>query len=280
MNRQKHITTQKNTLRKSLGYGISSFLGIRNNWGLKTNSKFWMHHKLCRIKAKNIKFSSDALAIATTAHEKGFACLGKAKIQPSTQRAILDYFDNRTARKGKLEMDTNSTQILSDSLFSIVQSISEPIFAYYNSYFQACSVKIQEISPGFQDAGSSFGFHTDDSPYSVNKVFIYFTDTYENNGAFRTFDYATSDKLLQKGMLKSAPPGVARKLTQNLIDKKVLSSLQVLEGPEGTSLLFDNNLIHKGTLPLKGRRIHMVLEIMPSHKEMDLKQFMKNYRTP
>ena len=96
------------------------------------------------------------------------------------------------------------------------------------------------------------------------KLFIYLTDTRESNGAFRAFDYEHTDQLLRLGMLESTHPGERRAKAQSIVPPGFDQWLTVVEGPKGMVFLFDNNLIHKGTLPLEGKRIHVSMEIMPS----------------
>ena len=53
--------------------------------------------------------------------------------------------------------------------------------------------------------------------------------------------------------------------------------VKTYSGIEGTILVFENNIIHKGNLPKKGYRDLIILETMQSHKdflEKDLENFL------
>ena len=61
-----------------------------------------------------------------------------------------------------------------------------------------------------------------------------------------------------------------------MITKQDLNELNVLEGSAGTVLMFDNNLIHKGTVPVVGYRSIFQIEIYPSNKKLTLSNVKKS----
>jgi len=153
--------------------------------------------------------------------------------------------------------------------------IKSPINAYYGAHFKINWIDIQKIIPGEQSKGSSFSYHVDDSPHGIAKIFIYLTDTFKENGAFRAFNYAKTDGFIKKGILKTTQPGEVRNAYQHLITKQDEEGLSIVEGSAGTAFIFDNNLVHKGTLPLSGERIHISMEMMPSDRPFSLEDIKR-----
>ena len=62
-----------------------------------------------------------------------------------------------------------------------------------------------------------------------------------------------------------------REKCQKLANKLSSTNLKIQSGNKGTVLCFDNNLIHKATLPKSGYRDLIVFEILPSIKETNIK---------
>lgn len=247
-------------------------LYFKNNWGLKVNLRYWLHYQYCRLFSPIRSFSQEEKAAAQTAWKEGVAKIGTADVQ-NLATTVSAEFDKIILLHGCGALDRGTIKALAEPLYDVIKQIEHAICAYYKSSFRVNWIDVQKIVPGVQPKGSSFSYHIDDSPYTLAKVFIYLTDTYANNGAFRAFNYAWTDKFLRKGLLKSTQPGEVRDACQNIISKEDERSLQVIEGVKGTAFIFDNNLAHKGTLPLEGCRMHISMEIMPSTKPLTLADF-------
>jgi hypothetical protein len=163
-----------------------------------------------------------------------------------------------------------------DDLYSILKSIDPKILSFYKSYYVPYWIQIQRNNPGQVEAGSAFQWHTDDNPTGVMKVFIYLNDVNESNGAFRAFPKQSTTYLFFKGFRSN---GVQTRVdAQPLVNeyfKKYPKRLKILEGPTGTVLGFDNNLVHKGTLPQKGYRHVVQILLYPSGTPLSIQSVKK-----
>jgi hypothetical protein len=163
-----------------------------------------------------------------------------------------------------------------DDLYGILKSIDTKILSFYKSYYVPYWIQIQRNNPGQVEAGSAFQWHTDDNPRGVMKVFIYLNDVNESNGAFRAFPKQSTTYLFFKGFRSN---GVQTRVdAQPLVNeyfKKHPKRLKILEGPTGTVLGFDNNLVHKGTLPQKGYRHVVQILLYPSGTPLSIQSVKK-----
>ncbi len=239
---------------------------FRNNWGLKVNLRYFLYHRYCKLRAGNLNLKAADKKAVQKAHQSGLGIIGLADVSELSALAAR-YFDDMSIPHGSASLSRDISASLAQPVYELVRQLQGPIRAYYGSHFKVNWVEFQKIVPGVQPKGSSFSYHTDDSPYKLIKAFAYLTDTYKNNGAFRAFDYKWTDKLIKKGILKTSQPGAMRDSCQHLISKEDEENLTIVEGKQGTAFIFDNKLIHKGTLPLEGQRIHISLEIMPASRD-------------
>lgn len=242
--------------------GLRVSLGIRNSHHPLRNLLYVAWQRYARFKS-DAKFAPRDAELAARLRACGLAVLGKSDVDALAQ-LVDEKFTGVALENGFAQLPRRYNSLLVPHLYRVLQEHRGAIEAYYRSYFRVNWFEVQRIAPGQQSAGTSFGYHTDDTPNPVIKLFIYLTDTAESNGAFRAFEYPHTDELLKRGMLQSVSPGEARLRAQQLVPAEFESKLTVVEGPKGTVFVFDNNLIHKGTLPRQGMRTHVSLELMPA----------------
>ena len=237
-------------------------LGMRNTHGYKRNLLYFLYARYCRFKS-GVACSARDLAIARELHRTGIAKIGVSDVG-ELARIAEEKLAAVPLVNGYAQFPRQYNPLMVPHLFRVLQANAGVIEACFRSHFRVNWFEVQMIAPGQQPSGSSFGYHTDDTPLPLIKLFIYLTDTGEANGAFRAFEFRDTDELLRRGMLDSVPPGEKRAQAQRLVTPDYEKRLRVVEGPKGTVFVFDNNLVHKGTLPRQGRRIHVSMEIMPS----------------
>lgn len=247
---------------------------FRNNWGIKINMVYWLHLQYCRLFSKTVAFSKREKEQAKQAWQQGYAKIGIANVI-ELNRKVAEKFEAIPLVNGYAALSRAEVQELAEQIFYVIKELAPSVCAYYKSSFKINWIDIQKIEPGVQPKGSSFSYHIDDSPYSIAKIFIYLTDTYRDNGAFRAFNYAWTDKFLRKGLLKSSQPGEVRNRCQTIISEEDEKFLNVIEGQSGAAFIFDNNLAHKGTLPIQGCRMHISMEIMPSIQPLTVEEIRK-----
>ncbi len=162
-----------------------------------------------------------------------------------------------------------------EEIFEIMKEIDPKLRSFYKSFYVPFWIQIQKNNPGIVEAGSAFQWHTDDNPVGVMKVFVYLNDVKESNGAFRAFPKWMTTWLFLKGFRSNGIETRVR--AQPLVErfyKRYPNKLRILEGRAGTILGFDNNLVHKGTLPRAGCRY--VIQILLYPKVLHLASFAGN----
>jgi hypothetical protein len=237
-------------------------LGMRNTHGFRRNLLYFLYERYCRVKS-GVASSARDIAIARELHRTGISKIGVSDVAEMA-RIAEDKLAAAPVVNGYAQFPRQYNTLMVPHLFRVLEENAGPIEACFRSHFKVNWFEVQMIAPGQQPPGSSFGYHIDDTPLPLIKLFIYLTDTGEANGAFRAFDYRDTDELLRRGMLDSVSPGEKRAQAQRLVTPDHEKRLRIVEGPKGTVFVFDNNLVHKGTLPRQGKRIHVSMEIMPS----------------
>jgi hypothetical protein len=249
-------------------------LGIRNTHGMKRNLAYSVFQRLAQLKA-NIAPSAEQRAQAGQLRRHGVAKLGVLNVDQLAE-IVEEKLSDVPFIHGYAQLPRRHNPLIAPYLFRILQEKGGAIEAFYSSHYRVNWFEVQKIAPGEKAAGSSFEYHTDDTPLPIIKLFVYLSDTYESNGAFRAFDYARTDELLRRGMYASSSPGERRTRAQALVPPSWEQYLTVVEGVKGTVFIFDNNLIHKGTLPRQGTRTHVSVEIMPSATPQTLEHLLKD----
>lgn len=245
----------------------------RNTLGFGKNSYYSNYCKEMRriylSSGKELE-SSKELAMLKTDH---LAVIGKVECGEFAN-SIEKEFENVKDPVKSLEQE--KAVKYADNLYAILKTIDSKIISFYKSYYVPYWIQIQRNNPGQVEAGSAFQWHTDDNPRGVMKVFIYLNDVNENNGAFRAFPKRSTTYLFFRGFRSN---GVQTRVdAQPLVNKyfkKYPNRLKILEGPTGTVLGFDNNLVHKGTLPEKGYRHVVQILLYPSDVPISIQSVKK-----
>lgn len=211
--------------------------------------------------------------------EIGVSILGKSNVT-DLARSVAMLMADVPIHNGFSSLPREMNPIVAPLIYRVVQEHKAKIESHFRSNFRVNWFEVQKIVESSQPADGSFLYHTDDVPDDVFKLFIYLTDCTEQTGAFRTFDYKVTNQLIKAGMLESSNPGQPRVDAQKLVSIDLEKSLIVIEGEKGTVFMFDNNLIHKGTLPRRGQRIHVSMELMPDVKPLNFAQFSKDCALP
>lgn len=123
---------------------------------------------------------------------------------------------------------------------------------------------------------SSWLWHYDDVAPGHIKVMFYLTSTTKDNGAFLVLKSDNDYKLMNSS--KISPTKTERKtFPKSRIPIKYIDKLksegyyeQHVEGEQGTFILFNHNIIHKATKPIKTpERICMIFIFRPYHRKLD-----------
>lgn len=177
--------------------------------------------------------------------------------------------------RGYKFLRTAVAQNLNQEIEYIILKIQDQIENIFKSNFKIYFTNIQRSFPVQNNIEKEAQlFHFDDNPFGTKKIFIYLTDQYHDSGAFRTFNRKISDSLKKKGFLSYTTE--IRENCQNLALSLSKDNLKIQSGKKGTVMCFDNNLIHKATLPKNGFRDLIVMEVFPAFKEINSKNISKS----
>jgi predicted SAM-dependent methyltransferase len=187
-------------------------LGIRNTHGLASNLLYAAHRRYAKLRCR-IETSAAAEKLALELADTGIAVLGTSDVAQLAE-VVERELEQIPMVDGYAQLPRAQNPKVVPHLFAILQQHAPAIEACLGSHFRVNWFEVQEIAPGRQSTGSSFGYHSDDSPLPVLKLFVYLTDTFESNGAFRAFAYLHTDRLLRLGMLESVNPGQPRESAQ------------------------------------------------------------------
>ena len=246
-----------------------------NTFDRAKNSLWRSYHKECQEHFN----SNDAHMFMTTRKKvaelrRDSLCVLGAYSNDNLAKKVAKYFEDEDSVYAAVPQ--NIQVLWADLIFKSIEPFVHIIESFYKSYFQPYWLSVQQTKPGSTSAASSFGWHIDDNPKEMLKLFIYLNDVSEQNGAFRAFPKRTSKYLLLKGFRSGGEESRlrAQKSINTFLENKP-RKLKVLEGQAGTVLAFDNNLVHKGTAPLNGFRHAIQIPIFPSKEKINVEMFRR-----
>ena len=220
------------------------------------------------------------------------------------------YFDQISLIKNKLDIlyqdkinYTNTSGIslnLKDS-FNVSKELKIIVDNYlipylekniFGCYVQCQNVKIYKTIGEVLIEKLSWLWHFDNNPKEQIKVMIYFNYV-NDNGPFK---YLSKDNEAIKIETSKKDHTswidgnqahfeiLGKKWKGTRVPRHIISNLQSkneviekdIKGPAGTAILFDNNIIHKGTIPVGGYRYAMTLQFQPINKKLNPNLSNKN----
>jgi hypothetical protein len=234
------------------------------------------YHKQCQKAYGNSNtLTKNHASCAHQLHQNGIAVLAKldcTALSKEIDSRFKSLDDGKSCLSIKLPRDSKTAE-LAPQIFNILREISPLIESYFSSYFQPYFITIERNQPSPTTVDTSFGWHIDDNPRQIMKIFVYLNDVYRDNGAFRGFIYKHSYKILKNGFVSySEKTRIANQIIVNNYQANKKNSLDFFEGDAGTVLMFDNNIVHKGTAPIRDERQFIQIEIYPSLKKITEQQ--------
>lgn len=263
-------------------FGKTKFTLIRQsllqygNTLLTTNIPYALQHFGSQLLSNTKTFSPKVTQLAQNLKKRGFSKIDIINVDTMASLAEKYFATHAVGKDGVAMLDKALAEEFALPLYKALSTqVEQVLYSYYGSYFQLYWTNIIRYEKAKVSMGSSFGYHLDDNPNQLLKIFFYLNDTYEWNAAFRTFDYQTTKELIKKGFISSTAELriASQKLITPQLEKK---KLHILEGKKGTVLVFDNNLIHKGTTPTRKYRNVVVVEVYPSHRRFTLDDVYKS----
>ena len=162
----------------------------------------------------------------------------------------------------------------------------------FKSYIHVDNIKIYRSEVSDKADSSSWLWHFDNNPREQIKILIYLTDVDEGCGEFtflekegKAIKVPTSRVSYPKKWIEpwNNPPPTYKLTEQNIswigrdrVPIEAISKLKnehgyqinSVKGSKGTLFLFDNNVIHKATVPKNNHRDVIVMQFKPSIEEI------------
>ena len=245
-----------------------------NDLEWRTNLSLLGYLYYCRLKSRNTlkrqNVRTAILAHVQNLRTRGFTILDSGLNVDNLEKAVSKYYQEIFELKnGYAEMKQEEAKKLAPLFENVFEAIAPIITRHYQSYYKPLWGVIQRIVPGDADNNSSLGFHSDNNPVTSLKFMVYLQDTTRDGGAFSIFDRGTMKKLCkeenyisQSNSMRANAHAALRTRFGAELDKWIHSCV----GKKGSIVIFDNNLIHKGTLPKSGKRDTVVFQLFPSEK--------------
>jgi len=194
---------------------------------------------------------------------------------------VNNWLDSRLKKssEGYFFLPVNQNDlVVPQYLMSYFLSHYNEISKILGSHFQIHRVNIYRTYPKPKDKGdddSSFAWHYDSAPFSMNKIFIYLDDTRRANGAFGWLNWQVSQRLYKSGFISSHG---MRPKSQQLVTSEIVEQENYFEGEAGSSFIFNPSIVHKGTYPYEGRRTVIVVEVYPALRSLSLENLIKPFQ--
>ena len=254
----------------TLGLVVNFTYLIHNNLSKASfffHKKFLTHYSIAK---KNVA-SSIIEKSACDLRENGVATLCNFQGIENVVKKFNIYFHNENIEKYTF-IDQAGFYVLKREYFKFFEEdLNELIFKqlgpiienYYNSYFKIAWTNIYRCFPiQNHEDDRSLLWHFDDNPNDILKIFIYVNDQDKKNGAFRTLLLNDSRKLKYKENFLSY--NTQERIENQSKLNKYRDKVFIAEGKQGDIVAFQNNIVHKGNLPLERHRDLITIEILRS----------------
>ena len=212
----------------------------------------------------------------------------------SIQKSLSKIYKNKQnyhIRAGGIALCLNDVFIFEEEIKTILENYLVPYLEkdIFGCYVQCQNVKIYKTTSDSLIEQLSWLWHFDNNPKEQIKVMIYLNDV-DDNGPFT---YLSKDnKAIKinptKQDYKNWKPGPSNlfnalgikwkgtRIPRHFIPKFTRQSCieKNIKGPTGTTIFFDNNIIHKGTIPFgcnqnsDNFRYAMTLQFQPINKKL------------
>ncbi len=132
------------------------------------------------------------------------------------------------------------------------------IEGYFGGWFKIFCTEIYRLVPTTERMQTSGLWHTDNYPPGMLKAMVYLTDCTKMTGALRVHPRPQTRRLLQHGFFDRHR---AQRFAETLAKECI-----VLEAKAGSVVLWDSNLVHRGTPPERGLRDAVSIKFLPSRE--------------
>lgn len=258
-----------NTVRHYLKR-IRRWLRVRlfeNNHPLTTNLLYFFYHLRCqrvwkRPSGQSASASSQAAEVLRTDGYKVFSPTVDPDLIESVSTKVdelFDYSGYAVQVSQKLFRLRDGLELVPKIEDFMTPEIEQTVEQYFGSHFKIFGVYFYRTMPADVPDTSSFLWHLDNCPRQEIKLIVYLDDTPPERGALRLKPVPLSNEMKAQGFWDREQIERFRAVLEDA------STTKILEGPAGTSILFQNNgCVHKATSPLRTHRDVATFVLIPA----------------
>ncbi len=233
---------------------------------LHINLRFWRYLRHCQKVTDSLRTPAtpEVRAAANELRTKGFIVF-----PPRGNRNVVDSLNVKISelmRAGRYTVGIGEEDwfwhipdvmnTLPEIIALIRPDIAATIEEYFGAYFKIFSAEMYRIVPSQKTPDASGLWHTDNYPPGMVKIMVYLTACDEKTGALKVHPWSTTRRLLRRGFFNRANTAPYHDLLE--------SDWVPIEGPPGTTLLWDSNICHRATPPTQGIRDAIAFKFIPS----------------
>jgi hypothetical protein len=233
---------------------------------LRINLKFWLYWHRCRKATGSSRKQSSARIknLAGELRERGFLIFPPqtdGDLAASLNAKVADLMRSGRCTVGIGQEDwfihvPDVMNTLPEITFLIQPDVVATIEEYFGSYFKIFTAEMYRIVPSQKPPDASGLWHTDNYPPGMVKIMVYLTGCDEKTGALKVHPWSTTRRLVRRGFFKRDHIAPYHDLLE--------SHWVPIEGPAGTTLLWDSNIVHRATPPTSGIRDAVAFKFIPS----------------
>lgn len=256
------------------------------------------YYSLCKDEYANQKQKSsvikDIYDLTVIEHNQDDPIINRDKNYFTIIKSIADKVDSLLSDQSKYTLRNHCYALddiwhCEDELVRLgeflVPQLQEKVFG---SYVHVDNIKIYRNFVSKQKDSSSWLWHLDNNPKEQIKVLIYLTDVGAGDGEFTYLKNNQGDGLKVPTSRVSYPDNwkepwqfpppffslenINKSWYKDRVPKNIISKLceedgycpYSAQGSRGTLFIFDNNIIHKATIPKNNHRDVLILQVKPS----------------
>jgi hypothetical protein len=246
-----------------------SRLFFGNIRSLGTNLRYLRYHQACQkgpdpLPSNGLRSKAEELG-------KRFREQGYVILHPNYGKELIPFLAKRCEelvlekKTSILEGDEewfinilNSMTVMPEIRRLINPEVEAVLKACFGSQFKIYSSEVYRTTPTNDPPTASGLWHTDNYPPGIYKVMVYLTPCDRNTGALRIHPMPSTRRLLREGFFN-------RSKAERFMEKLERNSIHI-EGPPGTVLIWNSNVIHKATPPKTGLRDLVAFKLVPSNE--------------
>ncbi len=240
-----------------------ALFGNRVPWN--KNLRYLRYHAECRRKFRQNGGSIPPSAEEAAAH---FRREGYSILHPEYPPSLLSTIQSRCeemVRQGQARISSEENWFLQfpESLTRVPEitqliclEIVSAVEACFGCHFKIYSSEIYRIIPTPDSPRLSGLWHTDNYPPGIYKIMVYLTECSNASGALGLHPKESTRRLLRRGFFDRFQVEPFR--------KELETGGTRIEGPAGTVLFWNSNLIHRANPPLTGHRDVVAFKLLPS----------------